>query len=101
MSIIIAEDLSPRRRVRKHAFYKFDHVDPTTSYIYYTILKQDLPRLHRALGLDDLGGSVRLENGMEFGTEEALLILLYRFTFPTRYIQLVPMFGRDHTFIHW
>jgi len=36
---------------------------------------------------------------MEFGTEEALLILLYKFTFPTRNIQLVQMFGRDHTFI--
>jgi hypothetical protein len=48
----------------------FDQVDPATSYIYYTVLKEDIPRLHHALGLDDLGGSVRLENGMEFGTEE-------------------------------
>ena len=46
------------------------------SYIYFTILKDDIPRLHHALGLDALGGSVRLENGMEFGTEEALLIHL-------------------------
>ena len=99
MDIIIAEDSSPRTRIRKHPFYTFDRVDPTTCYIYYTILKHDLPRLHRALGLDALGGSVRLDNGMEFGTEEALLILLYRFTFPTRYIQLVEIFGRDHTFI--
>ena len=35
---------------------------------------------------------MRLENGMN-------LILLYKFTFPTRNIQLVQMFGRDHTFI--
>ena len=42
---------------------------------------------------------MQLENGMEFGTEEALLILLYKSTFPTRNIQLVQMFGRDHTFI--
>jgi hypothetical protein len=99
MNIILSEDLSPRSRVLKHPFYTFDRVDPTTCYIYYTILPQDLPRLHRALELDALGGSIRLENGMEFGTEEALLILLYRFTFPTRYIQLVPIFGRDHTSI--
>ena len=99
MNIIICEDLSPRRRVLKHPFYTFDRVDPETCYIYYTVLKQDLPRLHRALGLDALGGSIRLENGMEFGTEEALLILLYKFAFPTRNIQLVPIFGRDHTSI--
>ena len=99
MDIIITDDSSPRTRVKKHPFYTFDQVDPATSYIYYTVLKEDLPRLHHALGLDDLGGSVRLENGMEFGTEEALLILLYKFTFPTRNIQLVQMFGRDHTFI--
>ena len=99
MNIIITEDLSPRRRVLKHPFYTFDRVDPETCYVYYSILPQDLPRLHRALGLEALRGSIRLENGMEFGTEEALLILLYRFTFPTRYIQLVPIFGRDHTSI--
>ena len=99
METIIADDTPPNTRVKKHQFYSFDQVDPTTSYIYYTVLKEDLPRLHRALGLDALGGSVRLDNGMEFGTEEALLILLYKFTFPTRNIQLVEMFGRDHTFI--
>jgi len=38
---------------------------------------------------------------MEFGTEEALLILLHKFTSPTRNIQLVEMFGRDHTFIEY
>jgi hypothetical protein len=96
---IIADDAPPHTRVKKHPFYTFDQVDEDTSYIYYTVLKEDLPRLHRALGLDALGGSVRLDNGMEFGTEEALLILLYKFTFPTRNIQLVEMFGRDHTFI--
>ena len=99
MDIIIADDLTPRTRVKEHPFYMFDQVDEETSYIYYTVLKKDLPRLHQALG-DALGGSVRLENGMEFGTEEALLILLYKFTFPTRNIQLVQMFGRDHTFIN-
>ena len=99
MNIIITEDLSPRRRILKHPFYTFDRVDPDTCYIYYTILKQDLPRLHRALGLDALGGRIRLDNGMEFGTEEALLKLLYKFAFPTRNIQLVPIFGRDHTSI--
>jgi len=66
-----------------------------------TVFKEDLPRLHRALGLDALGGSVRFDNGMEFGTEEALLILLHKFTSPTRNIQLVEMFGRDHTFIEY
>ena len=100
MDGIIADDLTPRTRVKKHPFYMFDQqVDEETSYIYYTVLKKDLPRLHQALGHDALGGSVRLENVMEFGTEEALLILLYKFTFPTRNFQLVPMFGRDHTFI--
>ena len=99
MDIIIADDLTPRTRIKKHPFYMFDQVDEETSYIYYTVLKKDLPRLHQALGLDALGGSVQLENGMEFGTEEALLILLYKFTFPTRNIQLVQMFGRDHSFI--
>ena len=59
----------------------FNQVDPATSYIYFTILKEDLPRFHHALGLDALGGSVRLENGMEFGTQEALLILLYKFIY--------------------
>jgi len=96
---MIPEDLSERSRIKKHPFYTFDRVDPSTCHIYYTFLPQDLPRLHRALGLDALGGSIRLENGMEFGTEEALLILLYWFTFPTRYIQMVPIFGRDHTSI--
>jgi len=96
---IIADDSSPRTRVKKHPFYTFDQVDPATSYIFFTVLKEDLPRLHRALGLDALGGRARLDNGMEFGTEEALLILLYKFSFPTRNIQLVEMFGRDHTFI--
>jgi len=99
MNIIISGDLSPRTKVLNHPFYTFDRVDPNTCYIYYTILKQDLPRLHRALGLDNLGGSIHLDNGMEFGTEEALLILLYKFAFPTRNIQLVPIFGRDHTSI--
>ena len=99
MDIIIADDSCPRTRVSKPSFFTFEMVDPDTSYIYYTFLKEDLPRLHTALGLDALGGSVRLENGMKFGTEEALLILLYKFTFPTRNIQLVQMFGRDHTFI--
>ena len=83
MDMIIADDSSPRTRIKKHPFYTFEQVDPATSYIYFTYLKDDLPRLHRALGLDALGGSMRLENGMEFGTEEALLILLYKFTFPT------------------
>ena len=91
METIIADDTPPKTRVKKHQFYTFDQVDPTTSYIYYTVLKEDLPQLHRALGLDALGGSVRLDNGMEFGTEEALLILLYKFTSPTRNIQLVEM----------
>jgi len=99
LDMITADDSSPRRRVKKHPFYTFDRVDPTTSYIFFTVNKEDLPRLHTALGLDALGGSVRLDNGMEFGTQEALLILLYKFTFPTRNIQLVEMFGRDHTFI--
>ena len=63
--------------VKKHPFYTFDQLDPATSFIYYTVLKEDLSRLHRALGLGTLGGSVRLDNGMEFGTEQALL------TFPT------------------
>ena len=94
MDMIIADDSSPRTRIKKHPFYTSEQVDPATSYIYFRYLKDDLPRLHRALGLDALGGSVRLENGMEFGTEEALLILLYKFTFPTRNIQLVQMFGR-------
>jgi hypothetical protein len=66
-----------------------------------TVSKEDLPQLHRALGLDALRGSVRFDNGMEFGTEEALLILLHKFTSSTRNIQLVEMFGRDHTFIEY
>ena len=74
MNIIICEDLSPRRRVLKHPFYTFDRVDPETCYIYYTVLKQDLHQFHRALGLDALGGSIQLENGMEFD-----LILLTEF----------------------
>ena len=81
MDIIIADDSCPRTRVSKPSFFTFEMVDPDTSYIYYTFLKEDLPRLHTALGLDALGGSVRLENGMKFGTEEALLILLYKFTY--------------------
>ena len=64
MDMIIADDSSPRTRIKKHPFYTFEQVDPATSYIYFTYLKDDLPRLHRALGLDALGGSVRLENGM-------------------------------------
>ena len=51
MDIIIADDSSPRTRVRKHQFYTFDQVDEATSSIYFTILEQDLPRLHTSLGL--------------------------------------------------
>jgi hypothetical protein len=36
MDIIIADDLTPRTRVKKHPFYMFDQVDEETSYIYYT-----------------------------------------------------------------
>jgi hypothetical protein len=31
---IIADDSSPRTRVKKHPFYTFDQVDPATSYIF-------------------------------------------------------------------
>jgi hypothetical protein len=79
MDIIITDNSSPRTRVLKPSFYTFDRVDQATSYIYCTFLKEDLLRLHTALGLEALGGRVRLENGMKFGTEEALLILLYKF----------------------
>jgi hypothetical protein len=42
MDIIIADDLTPRTRVKKHPFYMFDQVDEETSSIYYTVLKNDL-----------------------------------------------------------
>ena len=77
-------------------------VVPTSSLICPAIV-ETLGKLvtEKPLGLEALGGSVRFDNGMEFGTEEALLILLYKFTSPTRNIQLVEMFGRDHTFIEY
>ena len=40
MDFIIADDLTPRTRVKKHPFYIFDQVDERTSYIYYTVLKK-------------------------------------------------------------
>jgi hypothetical protein len=72
METIIADDTPPNTRVKKHQFYTFDQVDPTTSYIYYTVLKEDLPRLHRALGLDALGVCEFSFDGLTCG-----LILLF------------------------
>ena len=67
---IIANDTPPYTRVKKHQFYTLDQADPTTSYIYYTVLKEDIPRFHRALGLDALGGSVRLDNGISSPSQQ-------------------------------
>ena len=40
MDIIIADDLTPRTRVKKHPFYMFDQVGEETSYIYHTVLER-------------------------------------------------------------
>jgi len=36
MDMIIADDSSPRTKIKKHPFYTFEQVDPATSYIYFT-----------------------------------------------------------------
>ena len=85
--------------IRNHFFRTFDDVQEDICYNRYRFLKQDLWRLHRALRLDQLGPCIKCDTGKSnvnrFGTEEALLILLHRFAFPTRYVDMVPFYGRD------
>jgi hypothetical protein len=40
MDMIIADDSSPRTRIKKHAFYTFEQVDPATSYIILHTLRK-------------------------------------------------------------
>ena len=39
METIIADDSSPRTRVKKRPLYTFDQVDPDTSYIFFYSIK--------------------------------------------------------------
>ena len=86
---------------RRPVYVKFDDVDEDICYNRYRFLKKDLWRLHQAFRLDQFNGWIICNTGTsignKFGTEEALLILLHRLAFPTRYVDMVAIYGREGT----
>ena len=87
---------------RRPVALTFDDVNEDTCYNRYRFLKPDLRRLHKALKLDEFGdGYIRVRSPAhpskycKFGTEEALLILLQRLAFPTRFADMVSIYNRD------
>ena len=82
----------------------FNDVNEDTCYNRYRFLKPDLRRLHKALKLDEFeDGYIRVGSPAspskynKYGTEEALLILLQRLAFPTRFADMVSIYNRDTT----
>jgi hypothetical protein len=82
----------------------FNDVDEDTCYSRYRFLKPDLWRLHKALKLDEFedgyiraGSLANPSKYNKYGTEEALLILLHRLAFPTRFVDMVSIYHRDIT----
>ena len=77
----------------------FNDVAEDNCYNRYRFLKSDLSRLHKALKLDEFeDGCIRVGTGSKYnkyGTEEALLILLQRLAFPTRFADMVSIYHRD------
>jgi hypothetical protein len=80
----------------------FNDVDEDSCYNRYRFLKPDLWRLHKALKLDEFeDGYIRVGSPAspskynKYGTEEALLILLHRLSFPTRFADMVSIYNRD------
>ena len=87
---------------RRPVALTFNDINEDTCYNRYRFLKPDLWRLHKALKLDEFGdGYIRVASPAspskynKFGTEEALLILLQRLAFPTRFADMVSIYNRD------
>ena len=90
------DDLPIRVRTRP-TMRKINDFSDADCYIRFKFTKPDLHRLHSALKLDAFGGSVRMANGSQFGTEELLCLGLNRFSFPQKFGELTHVFGRDWT----
>jgi len=79
----------------------FDDVDAVICYNRYRFLKPDLWRLHKALKLDEFeDGIIKIlhlnpSKYIKCHTEEALLILLQRLAFPTKFLDMVSIYNRD------
>lgn len=58
----------------------------------FRVAKNDIPRLARALQLPE---SIICQNGTKATGLEGLCILLRRFSYPCRYSDLIPRFGRS------
>ena len=68
--------------------YQMDDSECWSKFRFY---KNDIYRLKDALQIPDV---VRTYNRMAVNGEEALCIFLKRFSFPCRYSDLIPRFGR-------
>jgi len=87
---------------RRPVSLTFDDVDADICYHRYRFLKPDLWRLHKALKLDEIeDGIIKIganpSKYIKCHTEEALLILLQRLAFPTRFLDMVSIYNRDTT----
>ncbi|XP_033104576.1 uncharacterized protein LOC117107124 [Anneissia japonica] len=71
-------------------FYLESYTDDECN-AYFRFMKDDIYRLKMALKIDD---EIKCANGLKIQGIEMLCILLKRFAYPCRYIDMVPMFAR-------
>jgi len=84
---------------RRPVALTFDDVNEDTCYNRYRFLKPDFLRLHTALKLDEFEDGIKVGSSPskynKYQSEEALLILLQRLAFPTRFADMVSIYNRD------
>ena len=94
---LILYDVNRRRNLHGGLpYYKYERFDlenlaDDECEVEFRFKKQDIYRLAAALHLPNI---IKLENGVVFQPVEALCICLKRFTYPCRYADLLPRFGR-------
>ena len=71
--------------------FDLDRLDDAESWAQFRFNKNDIYRLQEVLQIPD---TISTSNHMRVDGVEALCIFLKRFTYPCRYVDLIPHFGR-------
>ena len=94
--IVLTIDIPMRVRI-KPTERRFNHFTESYCYNHFRFNRADLHRLYHALRLDQFNGTVKMDNGSKFETEEVMMITLSRLAYPQKFGLMVSVFGRDWT----